>query len=615
MKLNRTFEASGDSHSNSKPLSIKRMYSRRSSGAPSVVALFFGVKSWAMERLSLRVVLLSSFVIFSVTSILLMSALLMNSASKHNEATLTYASEVIAKGAGMVMSQQFQGLNDLFLRLTDIPFDGNSSAYGLLPPEFTWMGTLDLSHGSVYSDAFSFMTLSGKHDNAIEVESSLFQNHLKLAIDNPGQVVYTGQVNNTIGEPSVFLLRVNSLASRLMIVALSTERIDSFRKNLFLDGGELITIVDASGVVLSRSDFLAGESVHAYRYAQSSTHNLNIPFPQTSIINQLGLGNSGVELSRSNNVLTSYAPISLSPLSAWGVIISQAPDGLEQSNYAISKARFVSIFVGFALAIVFSYFLVKLILRPFDFLAKVANTCSSDTKTGIEQLKSLSCTKNKNGLYFLEVKRLVGAFKKLSDELLVYHERMDAKVVERKLELDLQSKERERVAKQIGYATTHDTLTQLPNLTLLKERINTAVLWSKSTKSGLGLIVIHLHGMEGLQKRYGNIVGDSVLKYAAKYLGSCLDGAPTLARTGANEFTAFILDVEVLEHVMLIVNKLRNLNMSPEMYVDEGVSSSVNVALDISVGFAVSADKTLDVDELFRRARESAGRSSSSLAL
>ncbi|MBY0464342.1 MAG: diguanylate cyclase, partial [Burkholderiales bacterium] len=81
-----------------------------------------------------------------------------------------------------------------------------------------------------------------------------------------------------------------------------------------------------------------------------------------------------------------------------------------------------------------------------------------------------------------------------------------------------------------------DPLTQLPNRTLLAERLRDALILSQQRKRAMAVVFLDLDGFKGVNDTHGHDAGDELLIALANRLKCTLREGDTLARVGGDEF-------------------------------------------------------------------------------
>lgn len=89
----------------------------------------------------------------------------------------------------------------------------------------------------------------------------------------------------------------------------------------------------------------------------------------------------------------------------------------------------------------------------------------------------------------------------------------------------------------------HDTLTGLPNRSLLVDRLRQALARSKRNQSRLAVLFLDLDGFKLINDTMGHNAGDEVLRVIARRLSSVVREVDTLARIGGDEFILLAIDL------------------------------------------------------------------------
>lgn len=142
----------------------------------------------------------------------------------------------------------------------------------------------------------------------------------------------------------------------------------------------------------------------------------------------------------------------------------------------------------------------------------------------------------------------------------------------------------------------YDSLTNLPNRLLLRERIQQAIAMAKRERSHAIVLFIDLDKFKKVNDVYGHQEGDWVLKIVSTRMAECLRGVDTLARLGGDEFAVVLAPpTNELEAVMIGERLIQQCERPL-------VSSKNTYHIGASVGMAIYPEDGGDIDTLLRNA-------------
>lgn len=151
---------------------------------------------------------------------------------------------------------------------------------------------------------------------------------------------------------------------------------------------------------------------------------------------------------------------------------------------------------------------------------------------------------------------------------------------------------------QIEQLAHFDVLTELPNRTLLNDRLNQAIMHASRLKYSLSVLFLDLDHFKALNDSFGHFVGDLFLQDVAKRLKSCLRGSDTVSRIGGDQFiiilTNFKDESSARANTDELANKILAIISSP---VDINGKQIVTSA---SIGCAIYPKDSESVSELIK---------------
>ena len=165
--------------------------------------------------------------------------------------------------------------------------------------------------------------------------------------------------------------------------------------------------------------------------------------------------------------------------------------------------------------------------------------------------------------------------------------------------------ERMEAQQKLQFLALHDPLTNLPNRSLFKDRIQHAFLHCKNYRhENMAILFIDVDRFKQVNDTYGHHIGDKLLIKIAKNIKAALRTTDTLARLGGDEF-AILLDGKI-DHETICRIAENIINAMKTAFNIEGL----NIASSLSIGIAnynhesISADQILiDADHAMYQAK------------
>ena len=140
----------------------------------------------------------------------------------------------------------------------------------------------------------------------------------------------------------------------------------------------------------------------------------------------------------------------------------------------------------------------------------------------------------------------------------------------------------------------HDALTQLPNRTLLQDRIQQTLAHNSRHNQLAAVIFIDLDKFKVINDTLGHDVGDGLLLEAAARLVAGVRSDDTVARQGGDEFIILLSEISHPEDAGLIAQKLLDSLLQP--FTIKGKELHISA----SIGIAIFPDDGSDMESLLK---------------
>jgi len=167
-----------------------------------------------------------------------------------------------------------------------------------------------------------------------------------------------------------------------------------------------------------------------------------------------------------------------------------------------------------------------------------------------------------------------------------------------KLAVEQYSHEAERKEHEVRlvYMASHDSLTGLPNRSLLMDRLEQMILRAKRDASQFSILFLDIDRFKAVNDNYGHDFGDLFLMTTAETIRESVRAQDTVARLSGDEFVVLLERAELPAEVGRIADKIKHQLQSTicKGYRDLGVG--------ISIGYAIYPEDGLDANSLLRHA-------------
>ncbi len=175
---------------------------------------------------------------------------------------------------------------------------------------------------------------------------------------------------------------------------------------------------------------------------------------------------------------------------------------------------------------------------------------------------------------------ILGADGELLGAVMVFHDVSEARAM----------------ALRMSHLAQHDTLTDLPNRVLLRDRIAQATQLARRRDTAFAVLFLDLDHFKDVNDTLGHHAGDALLREIARRLQGSLRASDTVSRQGGDEFIVLLPDVGGAAQVETVMTKVMQAVTAP--WTLDGQSVQVTVSL----GAALYPQDARDPDELLKYA-------------
>jgi len=156
--------------------------------------------------------------------------------------------------------------------------------------------------------------------------------------------------------------------------------------------------------------------------------------------------------------------------------------------------------------------------------------------------------------------------------------------------------EKYQLMEQISWQAGHDTLTRLPNRTLLSDRIGQAIAHAQRQEQLLLVCYMDLDGFKAVNDQHGHELGDKILIEVAHRLTNVVRGDDTVSRMGGDEFVLLISDIRNMDEVDTLLTRILDEIARPFLLGKDSLRISA------SIGATIFPFDSSDTDTLLRHA-------------
>jgi diguanylate cyclase (GGDEF)-like protein/PAS domain S-box-containing protein len=149
---------------------------------------------------------------------------------------------------------------------------------------------------------------------------------------------------------------------------------------------------------------------------------------------------------------------------------------------------------------------------------------------------------------------------------------------------------------RMSYLAQHDSLTDLPNRILLKDRLTQSMSLAQRHRQKLAVLYLDVDRFKHINDSLGHAIGDRVLQSVAQRLLVSVRSSDTVSRHGGDEFVILLADAVHAEDAIVSVDKILLALAAPHLIEQHDLS------ITASIGIAIYPDDGTDAETLMKHA-------------
>lgn len=151
-----------------------------------------------------------------------------------------------------------------------------------------------------------------------------------------------------------------------------------------------------------------------------------------------------------------------------------------------------------------------------------------------------------------------------------------------------------RTEQRLYYLANYDSLTELPNRTLFRDRLRHAMALARRNRKKIALFFLDIDHFKSINDSLGHLAGDQLLQAVARRIRSCAREGDTVARMGGDEFTVILEGIQSHQDAEQVAGKIIETMSSPIQLEDH------NIYVSPSIGISLYPDDSENIDEMIR---------------
>lgn len=154
--------------------------------------------------------------------------------------------------------------------------------------------------------------------------------------------------------------------------------------------------------------------------------------------------------------------------------------------------------------------------------------------------------------------------------------------------------DRKDAEEHIQFLAHHDALTQLPNRTLLEDRIRQAIVTSRHEGRHTVILMLDLDHFKLINDTLGHDIGDRLLESVARRLSASVGETETVARLGGDEFIILVPNMASIDEASKLAQSVLDAISKPHLI------GANELHVTPSIGISIFPDDGADAPALLR---------------
>ncbi|MEX2353470.1 MAG: EAL domain-containing protein [Gammaproteobacteria bacterium] len=165
-------------------------------------------------------------------------------------------------------------------------------------------------------------------------------------------------------------------------------------------------------------------------------------------------------------------------------------------------------------------------------------------------------------------------------QVVIFHKNQDGEVEYFSI-IARDIRDRKAYEKQIQYLANYDSLTDLPNRSLLADRAAQSITYSHRTNRSVAVLVINIDRFKLVNDGYGQKIGDGLLKQFSGRMRSVVREGDTVARLSADSFAILATELSSPDDVVNVVSKIQGALLAPFTIGDRNLNITAGIGVSI----------------------------------